>query len=266
MPVSLYRPFRQIADTLSRRGVAILRLDDRATGCSGGGPLSQASTADRAGDTQAALRYLRGRREVDQHRLGLLGISEGANIAIMIAARDPKLRAVVTMAAMASPGWRIWEYQTRYKISLGEEMDRSKKARWLAGEDPERILKERVAEARAHVRAGEANPWWTFFFVYDPSTAAPSVTSPVLILHGDRDSAVPVAHARKLARAIKSGGNRDVTVTIFPDHNHLFLPDKHGGFRGYAQLLQHTNRIPAHILDTIADWLVQRMSNETVQD
>ncbi len=178
----------------------------------------------------------------------------------MIAATDHALRGVVTMAGPASPGWQIWAYQTRYKISLGEEMSRAQKQRWRAGEDPERILKERVTEARAHVRGGEANPWWTFFFDYDPLTAARKVASPVLILHGDRDSNVPVSHASKLAQAIRSSGNPDVTVAIFPDHNHLFLPDKHGGFRRYGQLLAHTNQIPEYVLDNIANWLVHRLA------
>ncbi|MDP6832268.1 MAG: alpha/beta hydrolase [Alphaproteobacteria bacterium] len=259
-PVSLYKPFRQISDRLSRRGMAVLRLDDRDTGCSGGGPLSEASTAARANDTRAALNFLRGKKTIDRQRLGLLGISEGANIAVMIAATDKSLRGIVTLAATASPGWQIWKYQTRYLISLGEEMDKGKKARWRAGEDPERILEERVAEARAHVSSGEANAWWTFFFSHDPSVVAPKVVSPILILHGDRDSNVPVAHAHQLAQAVKSGGNQAVTVKIFPEHNHLFLPDKDGGFRSYGNLLPHTNQIPEAVLDTITDWLARRMS------
>ncbi len=259
-PVVLYQPFRQLADTLSRRRIAVLRLDDRGTGCSGGGPLTEASTAARADDTRAALSFLRSRKSIDPQRLGLAGISEGANIAVMIAATDHTLRGIVAMAATASPGWQIWEYQTRHRISLGEEMDRAKKARWRSGEDPETILKERVAEARAHVAAGEADPWWTFFFDCDPSTDAPKVASPVLILHGDRDSNVPVAHARKLDVAIRSGGNPDVTLQIYPDHNHLFLPDKHGGFRRYAELLARINQVPESILDDIADWLTDRLA------
>ncbi len=261
-PFSLYQPFRQIADVLSRRGLAVLRLDDRGTGCSSGGPLSAATTAARADDTRAAVAFLRGRRKIDPQRLGLLGISEGANIAVMIAAKDMSLRGVVALAATASPGWQVWKYQTRYLISLGLEMDHAKKRRWLAGEDPEIILEERVAEARAHVRAGEANAWWTYFFPNDPSTVTPMITSPVLILHGDRDSNVPVAHAQKLAQAVKSGGNRDVTIKIFPDHNHLFLPDKDGGFRNYGKLLPHTNQVPDNVLNAIADWLVQRLMAE----
>jgi len=265
-PISLYRPFRQIAGALGSRGIAVLRLDDRGTGCSGGGEITRFNTAERARDTRAALRFLRKRKGVDRHRLGLLGISEGANIAVMIAAADHDLSAVVTMAASASPGWQVWEYQTRYLISLGEEMDEARKARWLAGEDPEQILRERVGAARAHVEAGEANAWWSYFFAFDPSTLAPKVVSPVLIMHGDKDSNVPPAHAKKLARAVESGGNPDVTVKIFPDHNHLFLPDTDGGFRNYDHLLNETNQIPKPVLETIGDWLVERMTTASTDN
>ena len=140
-------------------------------------------------------------------------------------------------------------------------MDDAKRARWLAGEDPEKILNERVAEARAYVDAGKADSWWTFFFSFDPSTVATKVVSPILILHGDKDSNVPVDQARKLALAVKMNGNQDVTVKIFSDHNHLFLPDTDGGFRNYPQLLKHTNQIEAVVLETIASWLEKRMLN-----
>src|SRR5262249_30917732 len=41
-----YRPFRQLADTLGRRGIAVLRLDDRTVGLSGGTPGTTAENAD----------------------------------------------------------------------------------------------------------------------------------------------------------------------------------------------------------------------------
>ncbi|MCP5367224.1 MAG: alpha/beta hydrolase [Hyphomicrobiales bacterium] len=258
--VSRYRPFHQIADTLGRRGIAVLRLDDRGTACSSGGDLAAADTADRAGDTRAAVAFLRARPDIDGRRLGLLGISEGADIAIMVAAGDPGLAAVVTMAATAAPGWQVWKHQVRYLISRGEEMDPDQKARWRAGEDPERILDERVAQARAHVAAGRAGAWWTFFFDHDPLPAARRVRAPVLVLHGDKDSSVPVDHAGKLARALRTAGNRDVTVILYPDHNHLFLPDREGGFRDYARVLARTQRIPDGVLRDIAGWLADRLA------
>jgi len=258
-PYARYRPFRQLADSLSRRGLAVLRLDDRGTACSGGGPVAQVSTAGRADDTRAALAWLRGRQDIAPDRLALVGISEGASIAVMIAAKDHDLGGVVSMAGNAGPGWQTWAFQTRYLISLGQEMSPAQKARWQAGEDPEAILAERVAEARAHVAAGEANAWWTYFFDHDPLTDAARVASPVLFLHGDRDSNVPAASAEALAAAARDNGNADVTVTIFEGYNHLFLPDADGGFRRYGELLATTNQVPDEVLDHIADWLADRL-------
>ena len=56
------RLFRQVADTLSRRGIAVLRLDDRGVGASGGDPVTS-TTADFADDIRAAVAYLRTRRD-----------------------------------------------------------------------------------------------------------------------------------------------------------------------------------------------------------
>ena len=75
-----YRPFWQIADTLARRGIATLRLDDRGVNGSDAGPAS-ATSADYAEDIRAALAYLQTRPEIDGARLGLVGHSEGGMIA-----------------------------------------------------------------------------------------------------------------------------------------------------------------------------------------
>ena len=71
-----YRPFRQFADSLGRRGIAVLRMDDRGYGESTG-KHKGATSADFADDIRAGLAYLRTRPEIDAKRLGLLGHSEG---------------------------------------------------------------------------------------------------------------------------------------------------------------------------------------------
>jgi predicted acyl esterase len=48
-----YRPFRQFADSLARRGIATLRMDDRGTGASKG-TFKGATSADFAEDIRAA--------------------------------------------------------------------------------------------------------------------------------------------------------------------------------------------------------------------
>ncbi|MDQ8146253.1 MAG: hypothetical protein P3A27_09315, partial [Gemmatimonadota bacterium] len=61
------RIFRQIADTLGRRGIAVLRLDDRGAGGSGGD--ANGTSADFADDIRAAVAYLRGRPDIDPARI-----------------------------------------------------------------------------------------------------------------------------------------------------------------------------------------------------
>src|SRR5205814_10708190 len=75
-----YRPFRQIADTLARRGIAVLRLDDRGTGESGG-RFAGSTSADFSHDVEDALRWLKRAPRIDSTRLALLGHSEGGLIA-----------------------------------------------------------------------------------------------------------------------------------------------------------------------------------------
>ena len=64
-----FRPFRQIADSLARRGIAVLRMDDRGTGASGG-TFKGSTSADFAEDVRAGLAYLRTRPRSGPTALG----------------------------------------------------------------------------------------------------------------------------------------------------------------------------------------------------
>src|SRR5262249_59967373 len=75
-----HKPFLVLADTLTRRGIAVLRLDDRGVGGSTGTTITSTSD-DFAGDVLAGLDFLKTRGEIDPARLGLIGHSEGGIIA-----------------------------------------------------------------------------------------------------------------------------------------------------------------------------------------
>ena len=97
-----------------------------------------------------------------------------------------------------------------------------------------------------------------FFLAYSPDTTARKVKVPVLILQGSTDRQVTADQAEKLATAFRSGGNRDVTVRVFPDHNHLFIADPSGNPQDYARL--STNKVDPVVLGAIADWLSNRLT------
>ena len=238
--VAGYRPFRQVADTLGRRGIAVLRLDDRGIGGSDPGPAS-ATSADYADDIRAALAYLRTRSEVDASRLALVGHSEGGMIAPMVAATDSGVRAIVLMAGPAWTGRRIMAYQQRYAIEHDTTMTPAKH---------DTLLAHGPAQLDSMARA---SAWIRYFLDYDPVATAHRVRTPVLILQGANDRQVTAEQAPALAAAFRAGGNRRVTMRVFPETNHLFLPDPSGDPAGYRSL--RTSGVRPEVLGAIADWL-----------
>jgi len=239
------RIFRQVADTLSRVGIAVLRLDDRGLGASTGN-FSNSTTADFADDIRAALAYLRARPDIDPDRLALVGHSEGGMIAPMVAASDPKLRAIAIMAGPAEP---------MIEISMGQ-------TKWVADNNPKLTQAQRdsvLAEARAMLAPErQISPAVKFWMSYDPAPAARQVKAATLILQGETDRQVPMANAPKLAELIRSGGNKDVTVRTFPATDHLFLADSTGDFLDMYKHVK-TNRVSPVILGALADWLAAKL-------
>ena len=101
-----YRLFAEISANLARQGIAVLRLDDRGVGESGGvGPL--ATTADLVHDAQAALNFLRVRPSIDVARTGLIGHGEGGNVALLAAAQPAPPAFVATLAASGLVGLEL---------------------------------------------------------------------------------------------------------------------------------------------------------------
>ncbi len=238
--VAGYGLFRQIADTLSRHGIAVLRMDDRGYGASGGNA-ARATSADFADDIRSALTYLRGRADMDGRRLGLIGHSEGGIIAPMIAATDASLRGIVIMAGPSWTGRRIIQYQNRYLLEQSPDVVPAQRDSLLA-------LSMHTVDSTS---AGQ--PWMRYFLAYDPLVAARKVRVPVLILQGATDRQVTAEQAPELAAAIRSGGNSDVTLQVFPNTDHLFLADSTGNPLEYARLDTHTVR--SEVLGAVVTWV-----------
>jgi dienelactone hydrolase len=239
-----YRPFRQVADTLGRRGIAVLRMDDRGFGASEGDP-GAATSRDFAGDISAAVAYLRSRPEIDPDRIALVGHSEGGIIAPMVAAGDPRLRAVVLVAGTSRTGRRIIDYQLRNPLDRDASLTPARR------DSAYRAGRAQIDSAAARVA------WLPFFLDYDPLPTARRVRQPVLILQGATDQQVTPDQAPELEAALRQGGNRDVTLRVFPNLNHLMVLDPDGSPAGYSKL--RTNVVDPQVLGTLADWLVARL-------
>lgn len=245
-PIAGYAIFRDIADSLGRRGIAVLRVDDRGVGASTGRESrAVATSADYATDVREVVKFVRARNDVDGARIALVGHSEGGMIAPMVASQDKAIRAIALMAGPAYTGRRVMLFQNQDAVNQAKGLSAAQRDSIMATV-PTRL--DSIAKSE---------PWIGFFMQHDPLKVARLVTQPVLILQGETDHQVTPEQADTLSAAIKSAGNSDVTVRKFGATNHLFLSDTLGVASGYAALPdKHVRRT---VLGALADWLAVKL-------
>jgi dipeptidyl aminopeptidase/acylaminoacyl peptidase len=248
-----YKPMRQIAESLASRGIAVLRVDDRGVGGSGGrDTLMNATTSGFADDVRAEIAYLRSRSEIDPKRIALVGHSEGGIIAPMIAATDPQIAAIVLMAGTAKTGAQISTDQVNDALDRAPNMTPEEKEQQRAKQQ-EIIHAVTTGGDLSKYPAQVRLPWVKEFWTYDPLPTIRKVRQPILIIQGALDRQVTAEQAGMLEQAAKGEGNKDVTVQLFPNLNHLFLPAKTGAINEYSTLEQKT--IGDDVLKVLGDWL-----------
>ncbi|GAB3828167.1 alpha/beta hydrolase family protein [Hymenobacter jeollabukensis] len=242
--VGEYRPMGSLADFLTRRGIAVLRVDDRGVGQSGGTPAA-ATTAELVADVQAALNFLRARPEVDLSHLGVIGHGEGGNVALLAAAQPLPPAFVVTLAAHGLPGRDIVVQQQANTLrSLGTDpaqieaaskrqqamldiiqqtQDNSQAQAIVA--NMLRQNNEAIDQATAQASAAElTSPRYRHFLSFNPAEKLTGVNCPVLLLHGTADTyAAAEPNLSLLAKGLK--GNKNVVSKKLNGVNHLFQSD-----------------------------------------
>ncbi len=243
--VTGYRMFGQLADYLTRHGIAVLRFDDRGVGKSGG-TYASATTADLVTDAQAAMAFLRTRPLVSARRVGLLGHGEGANVALLAAAAPGHAPAfVVSLAGYGQTGDEVLLHQQGEIMRLiGADPAQVKAAKDVyqrtvdvIRQTPDNTLaRAKVATLlssantgidvnMAHARAVQlTSPWSRYFFDFDPQSKLDKVQCAVLLLNGTDDLQVSARHnMTPLYRALRHA-KRAATSYRLSGVNHMFQP------------------------------------------
>jgi uncharacterized protein len=265
-----HKPFLVLSDWLTRKGIEVLRVDDRGVGKSTGA-FATATTADFATDVEAGVAFLKTRPEVNPKKIGLIGHSEGGVIAPMVAERNPDVGFIVMLAGSGVPGDQILVEQRMLIAEAGgmskdeAERDAAEEKSVLAlvvkekdSSDLEKDLKERLAadvkepELGAQVKA-LTSPWFRYFLAYDPAPALRKVKCPVLALAGSKDLQVPPAQNLPAIRAaLEAGGNKNFEVVELPGLNHLFQTAGTGAPSEYAKIEE---TISPAALEKISTWI-----------
>jgi hypothetical protein len=264
-----HKPFAVIADALTRRGVAVLRLDSRGAGGSTG-DFAKATTEDFAHDTAAAVAFLRARPDIAPARVGLIGHSEGGMIGPMVAAKDPKIAFVVMLAGPGVPFRELMPAQRAAlnnalgvpaQVTAGNEaLVGRAEAATIGAKDP--------ADAQARIRAAlagmnvppplmdrivrqVASPGYLSMLADDGRSNLAKLRMPVLALVGSKDLQVPAAQN---IPALKADLKDDPKATVMelPNLNHLFQDADKGLVSEY---LLSSQTISPKALEAITDWV-----------
>ena len=239
-----FAPLSRLADYLTRRGIAVLRFDDRGVGQSTGD--IQPTIGELVTDAQAGLNYMRTRPEVDLSNLGLVGHGEGGNVALLTATLPLPPTFVVGLAPYALPGGVIMSQQQEIAMrslhtdpaQIAESIKRQQAMFEIIRQtkddaQAQAILANMIRQSNDKIDAAAAQASaaqmvtarYRYFLGFNPLESLPQIACPVLLLYGTADDMLNAdTNATMLTRALRN--NKGVTTNRLTGVNHLFQPDR----------------------------------------
>lgn len=287
-----FQIFKIIADHLTRKGIAVLRVDDRGVGQSKGGDLVNATTLDYVADAEAGVQFLLNHNEINKNKIGLLGHSEGGIIAPLVAQQNKNIAFMILMAGSSEIGEKILSDQNemiaRANKTSEKEIQESKvfQQKYFKAlktntgwDEIKKEIKKQITtdlnklpkQAREKIKDISKytdtsteetlkrinSPWFKFFVDYDPAPVLRKTTLPTLALFGGKDLQVPAkSNSELMNSALTEAGNNNYLIRVFPDANHLFQFAKTGSPNEYSTL--DKSFIP-EFLNTISDWVYKQL-------
>jgi uncharacterized protein len=250
-------------------GFAVLGYDKRGTGQSTG-DWKQADFATLAGDVLAGVRSLASRSDIRSDRIGLWGASQAGWILPIVAAQAPREIAFLIVHAgsgttVREEGILYIEHELRFAglppsaVAVGRRYQMLDDSVTRAGAGWDKL--ERYYETH---RTQETwlwpprpaddwfRPYYRMIMDFDPSESWTRVTCPVLLFFGELDANVPPRESwPPIERALRRGGNHDVTRILLRQANHLLLEARTGARDEYPGL----SRFASGYFDAMDRWL-----------
>jgi len=279
-----HSPFLILSDRLTRQGIIVLRYDDRGVAKSTG-DFNAATTMDFASDADAAVKYLKSRKDLIISEIGIAGHSEGGLIAPITATKNKNVDFIVMLAGPGIPGDSILNLQgdliakasgftdsmiyyysaIRHAIInvVKEETDMqviSQKIITINKEflktTPPYILDQMQMSAKDSTSALDfyANVWTKYFLSYDPRPTLEKLKIPVLALNGTSDLQVPFKeNLNGIEMALKKSGSGNYKIMEMKGLNHLFQVSESGSPGEYSILEETFNE---EVMEIIANWIL----------
>jgi uncharacterized protein len=251
--------FGHLARGLVEAGFLVVRYDKRGVGQSGG-RVESVTLSDYAEDARSVVRWLEKRKDVDKDRIAVVGHSEGASVAMILASREKRVKAITLVAGPGTTGAELVLEQQRHALDQ-LQLDASERAAKIALQEQidAAVLSgtgwDGVPEA---MRRAADTPWFQSWLAFDPAKVMKDIDQPILIVQGELDTQVPPHHADKLLGLAQARKKKaDVELLKVPGINHLLVPAKTGEVSEYSSLGQ-AEVVPA-VPAGIGAWLAKTL-------
>ena len=249
--------FPQLIPSITELGFASFRYDKRGVGSSEG-DFWTTGLYDLAEDAIAATEYLKTLTEVDPERIYVLGHSEGALLALFLAAKTGLFAGVISLAGPVKTGEQTLIWQTN-KISKSITGFQKRLLRLLRV-DVVKSVQKNLARIKstttdvARIRGQKVNAkWMREFMAYNPSETMSKVNVPVLAITGTNDVQVDPQDLQLLEKLITS----DLETHAVEGLTHLLRTDNPNlGLKSYKA--QAKKPVDPKVISLIGKWLSKR--------
>ncbi|MBA4043131.1 MAG: hypothetical protein C0472_06105 [Erythrobacter sp.] len=219
--------------------LATLVYDKRGLGQSTGTFVDTIPAMQR--DVAAAVAFLRTRQDIDHQRIALMGISQGAVAAPLVAAADPAIAAVVMLSGPVGPRGELFlgilrgHLKNAGKTSVQIDQVAAAVSAWMDARsrvvDASETANLRKAAVDAFAEVGfppdQAENFVTALdddvvlsmFDVAPDRALEKLRMPTLAIYGSKDDVIAPYLSLEAATAALQG-NPDAIVVVVPDMTH----------------------------------------------
>jgi dienelactone hydrolase len=253
--VGAHKPFRDLAEGLASRGIAVLRYEKRTRQYAPRIAAMQDFTVQQetVEDAVRAAELLRSLPEIDSKRIFILGHSLGGYLMPRILARAPWVAGVIVMAGNTRPLATLIVEQAEYLASLDPSNEAARQQAEKLKEAAQQI--RAVEEGKSDVRSVMGMPasYIRDLKGYDPAAEMRKLKVPALFLQGERDYQVRMTDFERWKQALE--GRTDVSFKSYPKLNHLFTA---GEGRSTPAEYQKPGHVDQQVIEDIAAWIRSR--------
>lgn len=288
-----HKPFLVLADHLTRQGIAVLRADKRGIAKTSG-TYRGSGIEEFASDVMAGIAYLRSRPEIAPGEIGLVGHSEGGQVALTVAAQTRDASSVVLLATPGISFYDILVLQDGTQAKAAGKTDaevelirgfsrrfygivlRSKDAAEIERETKTLYATLTEEEKQALTVFGWPDLQGTLGLAwalepgareelqFDIGPSLRQVRCPVLALNGAKDCQVPPKeNLGAIESGLKAAGNDDFTIRELPDLNHLLQTCSTGATAEYGQIDETMSPL---VLRIVSEWILSHTRTAAASD